>query len=87
MIIGVCGLGYTGSGAVQDLLKEYEEIEDLTGDYEFGFVYKPDGILDLRHHLVEAPCRDLSSNVAIKRFLDNVDIDGAVHYQSNIFQT
>ena len=40
MIIGVCSYGNTGSGAVFDLLKEYEELEVLarTGaDFEFKF--------------------------------------------------
>ena len=67
MIIGVCGLGYTGSGAVKDLLLEYEDIQfkDLG---EFSLCYYPDGLEDLRFHLNKATYRFLSSDVAIKRF-------------------
>lgn len=30
MVIGVSGYGYTGSSAIVDLLKEYEELDVLT---------------------------------------------------------
>lgn len=75
MIVGVCGLGWTGSGAVKDLLSEYNEIYNLCGngiDYEFSFVYKTDGILDLKYHLFDGSCREYSSIDAINRFLDTV---------------
>ena len=65
--IGVCGLGYTGSGAVIDLLREYEGIS-VKENPEFSITYTPDGIEDLEYHLVTAPTRYMSSDVAIYRF-------------------
>lgn len=78
MIIGVCGLGWTGSGAVKDLLTEYSEITNVgktEGDYEFNFVYRPDGILDLRYQLFEGACRDVSSKIAVNRFVEKIKRD------------
>ncbi len=68
MIIGVCGYGYTGSGAYLDLLKEFEDV-CVIDDYEFDFVYLPDGIEDLYYHLCINPTRYLSGNTSIKRFM------------------
>lgn len=79
MIIGVCSYGNTGSGAVFDLLKEYEELEVLarTGaDFEFKFTYMPDGIEDLEHHICTSPTRWMSSDTAIKRFVDIMNFYG-----------
>lgn len=70
-IIGVCGYGYTGSGAVIDLLKEYSSI-NCFDDFEFSLVYIPDGVLDLDYHLNEQPCRFMSSDVAITRFIEMI---------------
>ena len=66
MIVGVCGLGYTGSGAVHDLLREYSccLIED---EEEMAFAYRPDGLEDLQYHIC-SPVRFMSSDVAIQRF-------------------
>ena len=79
MIIGVCSYGNTGSGAVFDLLKEYDELEVLarTGaDFEFKFTYMPDGIEDLEHHICTSPTRWMSSDTAIKRFVDIMNFYG-----------
>lgn len=71
MIIGVCGFGYTGSGAVIDLLKEYCDVQVL--DYEeFGIVYRPDGLEDLKYHLF-SPSRYMACDVAILRFMQFID--------------
>lgn len=73
MVIGVCSYGNTGSGALFDMLKEYSELEVLDkegADFEFKFTYMPDGIEDLRYHLVEAPTRWMGPDMAIKRFID-----------------
>lgn len=73
MIIGVCSYGNTGSGAVFDLLKEYDELEVIArngADFEFKFTYMPDGIEDLEFHLCSSPTRWMSSDTAIKRFVD-----------------
>lgn len=67
MIIGVCGLGYTGSGAVIDLLKEFEE-NHVIDEMEFAIAYAPDCLEDLEFHLVKNPSRYFSSDVAIRRF-------------------
>lgn len=69
MIIGVCGHGYSGSGAVIDLLKEYSDCKVLDECGEFPYAYMPDGLSDLEHHLIEKPVRYMSSDVAIKRFV------------------
>ena len=67
MVIGICGYGYTGSGAIIDFLKGYKSLTVLD-DFEFSFVYTPDGIEDLYYHLVECPTRYMSSDIAISRF-------------------
>lgn len=68
-MIGICGLGYSGSGALNDLLKEFDGVK-VYDDIEFDFVYAPDGIEDLCYHLCENPVRYLSGNTAIKRFIN-----------------
>ena len=68
MLIGVCGLGNTGSFAVIDLLREYSELEYSPLLHEFSFCYCPDGIADLEYHLVKAPARFQSSDLAFYRF-------------------
>ena len=68
MIVGVCGCGYTGSGAYVDLLKEYEEC-NVFDDFELTIAYVPDGLKDLEYHLVIQPNRFMSSDVAIRRFI------------------
>lgn len=77
--VGICGYGYTGSGAVWDLLKEYQDCTILGGDKEFTFLYAPDGIDDLRYHLLEKPARFQSSDVAIYRFSEYIT-KMATHY-------
>ena len=67
MIIGVCGLGYTGSGAVIDLLKEYSGLQVEDKD-EFGLVFRPDGLQDLCYQVTH-PRRYMSSDMAIHRFI------------------
>lgn len=68
MIIGVCGYGYTGSGAVIDLLKEYSDV-CVKDDFEFTLTYWPDSIEDLEYQLMKKPARFFSSDMAINRFL------------------
>lgn len=65
--IGVCGYGFTGSGAVMDLLKEFPEVKVLD-QVEFKLSYIQDGIEDLSYHLIEHPSRYFSSDPAIRRF-------------------
>lgn len=67
MVLGVCGFGYSGSGAVLDWLKDYPEV--LVSDkIEFSFLYKPDGIGDLGNAVCYQPVRYFSSDSAIRRF-------------------
>lgn len=70
MIIGVCGYGFTGSGAVKDLLKEYREISYNDGGktLEFSLPYEPDGLLDLEYHLTKAPAKHLKGDTAVRRY-------------------
>lgn len=70
MVVGICGLGYTGSGAVIDLLKEYRGITVLD-EMEFPLVYETDGLEDLFYH-VNNPSRFFKCDVAIERFKDKV---------------
>lgn len=72
MIVSVSGFGWSGSGAVIDMLKEYSDIEVAFDGYnvdpEFILLAENDGIRDLEYHLIETPCR-LQSSLSLKRFL------------------
>lgn len=68
MIIGVCGYGYTGSGALLDLFREYSDFTQSEYDMEFMFPYYPDGLESLAHNLFEKPSRFMSPDIAILRF-------------------
>ena len=67
-VIGVCGFGYSGSGAVLDLLKSYADISVLD-DIEFSLVYTPDGIEDLQRNISVCPSRYWTSDSALRRFI------------------
>ncbi len=67
MIIGVCGLGFSGSGAVLDLLKEYSDIDGFSSR-EMSICYYPDGIEDLDYHLNTSHSRYMSSDAALYAF-------------------
>lgn len=73
MIISVSGFGYSGSGAVLDYLKEFDQNEILT-KIEMNILYIPDGIMDLEYHLCKNHYRFMSSDVAIQRFLERMEI-------------
>lgn len=66
MIVGVCGLSWTGSGAVIDFLMEFDENQIYNS--EFTLPYYPDGLCDLDYHLNYDCSKFLSSTVAIPRF-------------------
>lgn len=72
MIIGVCGLGYTGSSAVVDFLKEFDE-NYVIDAMEFALAYIPDGLEDLEYHLIKSPSRYFSSDIAIRRFKNYIE--------------
>ena len=67
MIIGTCGFCSTGSSAVSDYLKEFDENQVLDG-FEFTIPYLPDGLEDLEYNLTSHICRDDCSSIAIPRF-------------------
>ena len=68
-IVTCVGYYGTGSSAVVDLLKEYNNYS-LVGKkyYEIRFVQDPDGISDLYHNVVENNHRHNTSH-AIKKFI------------------
>lgn len=71
MILNVCGFGWSGSGAVLDLLREYDEITfPSSGTWEFNFLWAPDGLYDLEQKLCVKHCRIFDSYLAIERFLE-----------------
>lgn len=65
--IGACGFSGTGSSAVCDFLKEFDE-NVVLDDFEFSLSYKPDGLEDLRYHLLEGSSKYTSSAAALYRF-------------------
>lgn len=69
MVVGVCGFGYSGSGAVIDLLKEYDCVS-LKFKEEFFFTYFPDGLIDLYYNSCVYLSRFFNYDVAAKRFLE-----------------
>lgn len=75
--ITVCSYCGTGSGAVADLLREFDNVKSLT-NYEFRFAHDPDGLSELEYNLVENFNRHNSGH-ALKRFKKFVD------YYSNHF--
>lgn len=75
MVVGVCGHGYTGSGAVLDFLKQFDECSvPSSADYEFYLAYIPHGIQDLEYNLMTRNVRYISSNAAIKEFIKMIKI-------------
>ena len=67
MIVGVSGYGFSGSGAVIDLLSDYEKVT-LASESELSLIYKPDGIDDLKRALVDDPVRYYACDSSIRRF-------------------
>ncbi len=69
----IAGYGFTGSGAVHDLMKEFEGHHCLKS--EFRILGGPDGLLDLENALVDcwSPWR---SDLAVKRFKKLVHVLG-----------
>lgn len=65
-IITTTGYGGTGSSAISDLLKEFNNCYSY-GNFEFRFLQDPDGIMELEYKLVENINR-LNNDTAIKRF-------------------
>lgn len=71
MIVDVTGFGWSGSGAVHDLLREYDDVHFASfADFEFTLLWMVDGIADLEYKLCDKHCRYGDSDRAISRFLD-----------------
>ena len=66
--VGVCGFVSTGSSAIVDFLKEFDE-NKIFDSLEFFLSYVPDGLVDLYYHLFDGFLYRDSSIVAIERFL------------------
>lgn len=64
-------VGYhaTGSGVIDDLLREFDNIQQGMSDCETRILQDPDGVSDLEFNLIQCPHR-LNSSFAIKRFLE-----------------
>lgn len=69
MIIGACGYGATGSSAVYDFVREFDEVQSLDFDSEFTYTYQVDGLQDLQYHLTSHYSKGSSGDAAIKRFI------------------
>lgn len=71
--ICIAGFGYSGSGAVIDILKEFN------GNYifekEFRIIKDPDGIIDLENALV-CNWQEMKVDIAIRRFKYLINITG-----------
>lgn len=67
MLVGVSGFGSTGSGAVMDFLREFDEV-GAGHNLELSFIYDPNGILELENRLVLNPIRFYSADAGIKSF-------------------
>ena len=66
-VIGACGFCATGSSAITDFLKEFDEVVTFD-DFEFTLPYRTDGLQDLRYHLHEGAVKHNACWVAIERF-------------------
>ena len=69
--ISCCGYHATGSGAVDDYLREFNNISLARYGVECRFLQDPDGISDLAFNLVENTHR-LNAGFALKRYMNFV---------------
>lgn len=72
MVIGACGFGATGSSAVTDYLKEFDDIY-VKDDLEFTYVSGLDGLLYLERAVMHPYNRTTDSIYAIKRFGEYIE--------------
>ncbi len=61
----VAGFGYSGSGALLDILKEFNDY--FVFEKEFRILKDPDGLIDLENALIDN-WQELGSDIAIRRF-------------------
>lgn len=67
MFIGTCGFGSSGSSAVSDYLREFDE-NSVADKVEFTVSFCPDGLVDLEYHVMHPHSRTTDSVCAISRF-------------------
>lgn len=67
LTIGACGFNATGSSAVIDYLREFNE-NVVVDQFEFTIAHMPDGLQDLKYHLFEGSIKHTSSCMALDRF-------------------
>lgn len=67
MIIGACGFVGTGSSAITDYLRGFEEV-NVIDNFEFQLSHAPDGLEDLNFQLNQHCAKYTSSVVALERF-------------------
>ncbi len=72
-IISITGFGWSGSGAVKDLLSEFDGITSFP--FEFRMLNDPDGIIDLENGIVN-DWRILNCDITIRRFIKYIQILG-----------
>lgn len=58
----------TGSGAVDDLFREFDNFVSAPSEVECRYLQDPDGVSDLEYNLIENPNR-LNSGFALKRYM------------------
>lgn len=58
----------TGSGAVDDFFREFDNFASAQSEVECRYLQDPDGISDLEYNIIENPHR-LNSGFALKRYL------------------
>lgn len=84
MIVSVSGYGQTGSSAVVDLLKEYDEI-DCPHENELDILYVPGGILNLDYSLNNITARFFQSDYALTTFKKIIKNSKNKHNTYNVF--
>lgn len=67
-----CGFHYTGSGVIDDIFRECDNVYQGKYEAEIHVLHSYDGVSDLEYNLVENPHR-LNSSLAIKRFIKMCD--------------
>ena len=86
MIIDITSFGWSGSGAYEDFLRGYDEIEFLSEkDWESRFLWDVDGIYDLEQKLCGKTCRVFDSDMAVQRFFEYAHMAGKyAYYDANL---
>ena len=75
--VDISGVGNTGKSAVVDLLREFRSVYVPEYWFEFDFIRAPNGLLDLRHRLVEdwSPVKAHYGVMAFRRTAQMMGVD------------